>query len=81
VIKLYDFELSGNCHKVRMLLSFLGLRYERVNIDLRKQDQMQPEFLAVNRLHKVPVMVDGDHTLRDSAAIMIYLARQYGKPG
>lgn len=80
MIKLYDFELSGNCHKIRMMLSFLNLEYQRIDTDLRKKDQMKPEFVALNRLHKVPVLVDGDVVLRDSAAILIYLARAYGKP-
>lgn len=79
MLKLYDFTLSGNCHKIRMLLSFLDLDYQRIDVDLRKQDQMKPEFMVLNRLHKVPVLVDGDIVLRDSAAIMIYLARTYGK--
>ena len=78
--KLYDFELSGNCQKIRMLLSFLSLDYERVNIDLRKRDQMDPEFIALNSLHKVPVLDDDGLILRDSAAIMIYLIRKYGRP-
>jgi len=79
-MKLYDFDLSGNCHKIRMMLSFLGLDYEKIDTDLRKKEQMSPDFIALNRLHKVPVLVDGDLVLRDSAAIMIYLARRYGKP-
>jgi len=80
MLKLYDFDLSGNCHKVRMMLSFLGLEYAKVDVDLRKKDQMHPNFIELNRLHKVPVLVDGDLVLRDSAAILIYLARTYGKP-
>jgi glutathione S-transferase len=79
LIKLYDFELSGNCHKIRMMLSFLGLDYEKIDTDLRRKDHMSPDFIALNRLHKVPVLVDGEIVLRDSAAIMIYLARRYGK--
>ena len=79
MLKLYDFELSGNCHKIRMMMSFLGLEYERVDIDLRKKDHLQQEFVALNRLHKVPVLLDGDYLLRDSAAILIYLAHQYGR--
>lgn len=79
MIKLYDFELSGNCHKIRMMLSFLGLDYEKIDTDLRRKDHMSPDFIALNRLHKVPVLVDGEIVLRDSAAIMIYLARRYGK--
>lgn len=80
MITLYDFELSGNCHKIRMMLSFLALEYTRVDVDLRKRDQMKPDFIALNRLHKVPVLDDGGLVLRDSAAIMIYLARTYGRP-
>ena len=79
MITLYDFELSGNCHKIRMMLSFLGLEYQRIDIDLRKKEQMKPDFVALNRLHKVPVLVDDGFVLRDSVAIMIYLARKHGK--
>lgn len=78
--KLYDFELSGNCHKVRMLLNMLELDYQRVDIDLGAQAQFNDDFIAINPLHKVPVLVDGETVLRDSVAIMIYLARTYGKP-
>jgi len=80
MIKLYDFELSGNCHKIRMMLSFLDLEYEKIDTDLRRKEQMSPDFISLNPLHKVPVLVDGDLVLRDSAAIMIYLARKYGRP-
>lgn len=80
MIKLYDFALSGNCHKVRMMLALLGVPYERVDIDLTKKDQMADWFVAINPLHKVPVLDDSGLVLRDSAAILLYLARQYGKP-
>lgn len=76
--KLYDFPLSGNCHKVRMMLSLLGLDYELVNMDLLKREQFAPDFLKLNPLHKVPVLDDGGFVLRDSSAILIYLARKYG---
>ena len=59
MIRLYDFELSGNCHKIRMMLSFLGLDYEKIDTDLRRKDHMSPDFIALNRLHKVPVLIDG----------------------
>ena len=78
-MKLYDFELSGNCHKVRMMLSLLDLEYEKVGVDLRKKEQIRPEFAALNPLRKVPVLVDGDVVVRDSAAILVYLARRYGR--
>lgn len=78
MMQLYDFELSGNCHKIRMMLSLLGREYTRIDIDLRKKMHMDPDFIALNRLHKVPVLIDGDVILRDSSAILIYLARRYG---
>ena len=79
MIRLYDFELSGNAHKVRNQLSLLGLAYERVVVDLVTGEQREPEFLALNPFGKVPVLVDGDVVLRDSSAILVYLGRKYGR--
>jgi glutathione S-transferase len=79
VITLYDIQGSGNCHKVRLLLSLLGLAYELVPVDYLKGGLKTPEFLARNPLAQVPVLVDGDLTLRDSQAICLYLAKRYGK--
>lgn len=78
--KLYDFALSGNCHKIRMMLSMLGLDYETVPVDLLAREQMDSEFLKLNPLHKVPVLDDDGFLIRDSSAILIYLARKYGSP-
>lgn len=78
-MKLYDFELSGNCHKIRMMLAMLDVSYERVDIDLRHKDQFDSDFVALNPLHKVPVLEDDGVLIRDSAAILIYLCRTYGK--
>ncbi len=79
MIRLYDFELSGNAHKVRNQLSLLGLPYERVEVDLVAGEQRGREFLALNPFGKVPVLVDGDVVLRDSSAILVYLGRKYGR--
>lgn len=76
--RLYDFARSGNCHKIRMMLSILGLDCEIVPVDLLAGAQMDAEFLKLNPLHKVPVLDDGGFVLRDSAAILVYLARKYG---
>jgi len=79
MIRLYDFHLSGNAHKVRNQLSLLAVPHERVNVDLLAGEQRQPEFLALNPFGKVPVLVDGDVVLRDSSAILVYLGRKYGR--
>jgi glutathione S-transferase len=78
-MKLYNFELSGNCHKIRMLLSMLGKDFEKIDVDILHRDQFDSDFVVLNPLHKVPVLEDKDVVLRDSAAIMVYLVRTYGK--
>ena len=78
MIQLYDIELSGNCYKVRLMLSLLGLEYERVPIALNKGEHKTEEFLKLNPLGQVPVLRDGDVVIRDAQAILVYLARGYG---
>lgn len=76
--KLYATPLSGNCHKVRLLLSMLGLKYEEVPVDTAGGENRGPEFLKLNPLGQVPVLLEDEVRLRDSQAILIYLARRYG---
>ena len=74
---LYDFALSGNCHKIRLLLSFLDLSYTKIPISVKASETKTPEFLRINPLGQVPVLVDQDLTIRDSLAILVYLVRKY----
>lgn len=76
-MKLYDFTYSGNAHKVRLMLSFLGQSYETQIINLAEGEQQSAEFLAVNPAGKVPVIVDGDNVIPDSNAILVYLATKF----
>jgi len=76
-MKLYNTTISGNCYKIRLLLSFLRLDYEKINIDLKAKDQKKVEFLALNPLGQVPVLEDNGIYLRDSQAILCYIAREY----
>ena len=57
-MQLYTYEESGNSYKVRLLMSFLQLECERIEVDLMQDIQHQPEFLAVNPRGEVPVLVD-----------------------
>jgi glutathione S-transferase len=77
-IKLYDFELSGNCYKVRLLMSFLGLEHELLPVNFMAGEHKSPKLLRLNSLGQVPVLTDGDLVLADSQAILVYLARKYG---
>jgi len=78
-MKLYNAPASGNCHKVRLFLSILGLDYDIVPVNLAAGEQNTPEYLAMNPLHQVPVLDDDGHIVRDSQAILVYLARREGK--
>ena len=79
-MRLYDFELSGNCYKVRLLLGMLGLDYERVAVDSSKGETQTAAFKTLNPRGQIPVLQDGDLRLWDSMAILVYLARRYGDP-
>jgi glutathione S-transferase len=77
-MKLYDLDRSGNCYKIRLFLSFLGIDFTKIPIDPKTGENKTSEFLAMNPNGLVPVLVDGSTTIYDSAAILSYLAKMYG---
>jgi glutathione S-transferase len=80
-IRLHRHPISGHSHRVELLLSLLGLPYELVHVDLMSRAQKQPEFLSLNTFGQVPVIQDGDFTLADSNAILVYLSERYDEAG
>ena len=76
-MKLYGHPISANTHRVKALLTLLGCDFEDITVDLMARAHKAPDFLAMNPLGQVPVLVDGDVVLRDSSAIMIYIARRF----
>lgn len=78
MIKFY-FNLSPNPTKVALFLEESGLSYEPIAIDVRKGEQFKPEFVAVNPNAKVPAIRDGEVTVFDSNAILLYLAEKTGQ--
>jgi GST-like protein len=78
MIKFY-YSGAPNPMKVALMLEETGLPYEPVPVDTRKGEQHTPEFLAINPNGKVPAIVDGDVTVFDSNAILLYLAEKTGK--
>src|SRR5215213_806862 len=74
-MRLYDYAASGNCFKVRLLLSQLGLPYERVPVDIFAGDTLTDEFARLNPARTTPVLVrDGGPPLPESNAILLHLA-------
>jgi glutathione S-transferase len=75
-MKLYGF---GPTRSLRALWSLreLGVDFEFEVVNLLAGDHQRPEFLRLNPAGKVPVLVDGDLVLTESAAIVLYLAEKY----
>lgn len=76
-IKLYRHALSGHSHRVELFLSVLGLNADIIDIDLASGEHKKAAFLQKNRFGQLPVLEDGDATLSDSNAILVYLATKY----
>ncbi len=85
MLKLYDYPQCPFGQKTRIVLAEKQLDYETVIVDLRKNEQHEPDFLALNPFHKVPVLVDEDDgeaglVIYDSTIINEYLEDEYPEP-
>lgn len=78
MIRLFTFPQSPNALKVRFALAELGLRYEAIDVDLLSGEHMREPFASLNPHRKVPLLLDGDLSLRESDAIVAYLGDAYG---
>ena len=78
-MKLFDLEKSGNCYKIRLFLSILGIEYQKISINVSAGENRTHEFLAMNPNGQMPVMVDDSTVIYDSAAILSYLAKKYAE--
>jgi glutathione S-transferase len=75
-MKVYGDHESGNCYKIRLLLSHLDRSYEWVDVDVVKRETRTPEFLAKNPNGRVPIVeLDDGTVLAESNAILFHLAR------
>ena len=76
-IKLYRHPLSGHSHRAELLLSLLSIDATIIDIDLMSGEHKSPEYLQKNPAGQVPALEDGDVTVIDSNAILVYLASSY----
>ncbi len=74
-MKVYGDVWSGNCYKVKLVLTQVGLPFEWVPVDIMKSESRTPVFLAKNPNGRVPLLELDDGTcLAESNAILWYLA-------
>lgn len=79
MITLYDFELSGSCYKIRLLLHILDVPYTTVNVDFVNKEHKNEVYLRLNPFGSIPILEDEGLRLRDSAGMLVYLAKKYDK--
>jgi glutathione S-transferase len=77
-MKLYHHPLSGHAHRARLFLHLLGVEHEAVEVDLAAREHKSPDYLRMNRFGQIPLLVDGEHVIADSNAILVYLAKKSG---
>ena len=74
-MKIYGDIFSGNCFKVRLVCSFLDIKYDWVDLNVLEGDTKKEHFLSINPNGQVPVAVFSDgRKLTESNAIVNYLA-------
>jgi len=76
-IKLYSWPMSSGT-RIAWALEELALPYKYELLDAKKQEHRSADMLAVNPHGKVPALVDGDLSLFESGAILLYLGSRYG---
>ena len=75
ILRLYDFLPSGNGYKIRLLLTQMGMPFERVEVNITQGESRTPEFLSKNPNGRIPVLeVEPGKYLAESNAIMVYLS-------
>ncbi len=80
MIDLYTFT-TPNGRKASIMLEEVELPYNVHKIDITKQEQFTPEYIAINPNSKIPAIVDQETEIKvfESGAILIYLAEKTGK--
>jgi glutathione S-transferase len=75
-VRLHDYLPSGNGYKVRLLLTQLGIPFQRIEYDITRGETRTPEYLEnVNANGRVPVLETEEGTLLpESNAILFFLA-------
>lgn len=76
MLRLYGYR-NGRTLRALWALEEVGTSYEYVEVDLKRGESREPWFLKINPAGKVPVLVDGDQVISESAAICMHVADTY----
>ena len=70
---------TPNGKKISIMLEEIGFEYSVTKININKDEQFDPEFRKISPFSKIPVIKDGDISIFESGAILIYLGEKSGK--
>jgi len=76
-MELISFKITPNNRKVESFIAHFDLPVEIRQVDFKHKEHQTPGFLELNPMGKVPVLVDGDFSLWESNAILVYLAKKF----
>jgi maleylpyruvate isomerase len=81
-MKLYSYFRSSASYRVRIALNLKNLPYEYMPVHLLRDggEQFKPEYRELNHDAVVPTLVDGDHVITQSLAIVEYLDETHPEP-
>jgi glutathione S-transferase len=80
-MKLYIFPPSARALGIMALKNYLSLDCEVQPIDLRRGDQLTPQYLALNPNKKMPALEDDGFVLWESNAILFYMSAKHPNSG
>ncbi|XP_049304304.1 glutathione S-transferase D1-like [Bactrocera dorsalis] len=75
----YYLPISAPCRTVTMTAEALGVKLNKIKLDLFAGAHLKPEFLKLNPQHTIPTLVDNGYAISKSRAIIVYLVEIYGK--
>ena len=73
---------TPNGWKISIMLEEIGYKYKTTPVDIKNDEQFNPEFIKISPFSKIPVIIDHDNnkeSVFESGAILMYLAEQSGK--
>ena len=68
---LYDYALSGNCYKIRLFASILGVDYEKISVEFHPSaDHKSEAMLQVSPAGTLPILKTDEMVLSETQAML-----------
>ena len=79
---LYDYALSGNCYKIRLFASILGVNYEKISVEFHPSAEHKSEaMLQISPAGTLPILKAGEMVLSETQAILFWMAKTFDRSG